>query len=152
MSRIRDPVLFLTLDPGSGYGIQDGKKSRSGIRDEHLGSYFWELGIKILEFFYTDTGCFQPWIRDKQSGSSTLLCLENSTEMLDDFSTSSFICKECCFSSVAVLQIWIRILILIQLGWWLGTFLKMIFMFWVPAQNRSPSGRLSWRLKVEGNI
>jgi hypothetical protein len=31
---------FLTLDPGSGYGIQDGKKSRSGIRDEHLGSYF----------------------------------------------------------------------------------------------------------------
>jgi hypothetical protein len=61
-----------------------------------------------------------------------ILCLENSTESLYDFSMSSFICKECCFSSVAVLQIWIRILILIQLGWWfgtLGTFFKMIFIF-----------------------
>jgi hypothetical protein len=72
------------------------------IQDPEMGSRM-ELGIKILEFFYADTGSFQPWIRDKHPGSSTLLCLENSTEMLDDFSTSSFICKQCCFSSDAVL-------------------------------------------------
>ncbi len=39
--RIWDPVPFWPLDPGSGMS----KKSRSGsgIQDEHLGSYFWEL-------------------------------------------------------------------------------------------------------------
>jgi hypothetical protein len=44
--------------PRSGSGIGDGKKSRSGIRDEYSGSYFLELCIsflgKKLEFFDVD--------------------------------------------------------------------------------------------------
>jgi hypothetical protein len=48
MLRIRDPVPFRPLDPGSGMGI----KSRSGygirIRDEHPGSYFRELENNFL--------------------------------------------------------------------------------------------------------
>ncbi len=49
--RIRDPVPFWPLDPGSGMGKQS--ESGSGIRDEQPGSYFLELrnhflGIKYL--------------------------------------------------------------------------------------------------------
>jgi hypothetical protein len=36
--QIRDPVLFLSLDPGAGSGILDEKKIQ--IRVEHPGSYF----------------------------------------------------------------------------------------------------------------
>jgi hypothetical protein len=34
--QIRDPVLFLSLDPGAGSGILDGKKSRSGLNTPDL--------------------------------------------------------------------------------------------------------------------
>jgi hypothetical protein len=51
------------LTSGSGFRIRDGEISESGIRDEHLGSYFRELinnflGLKILKFFDTDPGPF----------------------------------------------------------------------------------------------
>ncbi len=59
-----DPGLGAFLTPGS--RIRDGRKSAygSGIRDEHLGSYFLELrnhcfaffGVKILKFFDEDPG------------------------------------------------------------------------------------------------
>ncbi len=55
-------------------GIRDGNKSLARIRDEHPGSYFWELtvllvfwGLKIIKFFDADLnprGSCQPWIRD----------------------------------------------------------------------------------------
>ncbi len=52
--RIRDPVPFCPLDPGSVMG----KKSGSGPRDKHHGSYFQKLGsnfwFKILKIFYVD--------------------------------------------------------------------------------------------------
>jgi hypothetical protein len=49
--RIRDPVPFWPLDPGSGMGRKSA--SGSGIRDEQPGSYFLELrnhffGLKYL--------------------------------------------------------------------------------------------------------
>jgi hypothetical protein len=49
--RIRDPVPFWLLDPGSGMGRKSA--SGSGIRDEQPGSYFLELRnhffwVKIL--------------------------------------------------------------------------------------------------------
>jgi hypothetical protein len=67
---IRDPVLFLLLDPGS-----SGKKSGSWIRDEHSGTYFLELGnnflgLQIIKFFDAgpdpNTGYFYPEIRDRK--------------------------------------------------------------------------------------
>jgi hypothetical protein len=62
------------VDPDQGFGIRcffdpwiriqypRRGKSRSGIWDEHPGSYFREL--KILKFFYADPGSFRPWNRD----------------------------------------------------------------------------------------
>jgi hypothetical protein len=60
--RIRDPVPFLPLDPGSGMGRESA--SGSGIRDEQPRSYCLELrnyffgffGVKILKFFDADPG------------------------------------------------------------------------------------------------
>jgi hypothetical protein len=88
--RIRDPVLFWPLDPGSGMGRKSA--SGSGIRDEQPGSYFLELQkpffwVKILKFFDADPGSGMEtvrirdpgWIivgsgiRDKHPGSATLL-------------------------------------------------------------------------------
>jgi hypothetical protein len=40
VSRIRDSVLFLSLDPDMGSGMEKNPDPVSGIRDEHLGSYF----------------------------------------------------------------------------------------------------------------
>ncbi len=73
--RIRDPMPFWPLDPGSGRG----KKIKIRIRDEHPGSYFRELktifwGLEILKLFYADLESFWPWIWDpgwKKFGSST---------------------------------------------------------------------------------
>ncbi len=47
--RIRDPVPFWPLDPGSGMGRKSA--SGSGIRDEQPGSYFLELRNHFLIFF-----------------------------------------------------------------------------------------------------
>jgi hypothetical protein len=65
--RIRDPVPFLPLDPGSGMGRKSA--SGSGIRYEQPGSYFLELrnhffGVKILKFFDANPG---SGIRDEDS-------------------------------------------------------------------------------------
>jgi hypothetical protein len=61
-TRILDPVLFLPLVPGSGYGtrILDGKNPYPG---ELRISFF---GLKRLEFIDADPdpGFCQPWIRD----------------------------------------------------------------------------------------
>jgi hypothetical protein len=56
--QIRDPLLFWLRDQGW-------KKIQ--IRDEHPGSYFFE--IKILKFFdaHPDPGSCQLWIRDGKS-------------------------------------------------------------------------------------
>jgi hypothetical protein len=42
-SWFRDPVLFWPLVPGSGFGIQDGKKFGSRILDVHPRLFFREL-------------------------------------------------------------------------------------------------------------
>jgi hypothetical protein len=56
--RIRDPVPFWPLDPGSGMSKKSG--SGSGIRDEQPGSCLLKLRnqfwVKILKFFYVDPG------------------------------------------------------------------------------------------------
>jgi hypothetical protein len=49
-----DPGSGAFLTPGSGMG----KKSRSGFRDEHPGSYIRDkqfFGLKILKFLYADS-------------------------------------------------------------------------------------------------
>jgi hypothetical protein len=91
--RIRDPAsgIRCLFDPW----IRDGRKSASGsgIRDEHPGSYFLELGnhffaflgVKILKFFEDPGSGIERvrirdpgWkkvgsgIRDKHPGSATL--------------------------------------------------------------------------------
>ncbi len=84
--RIRDPVPFWPLDPGSGMG----KKSRLGSGKhmldnipESLETTFWRgsgSGFEIWESFWIwirDQGWKKFWygIRDKRSGSATLLFL-----------------------------------------------------------------------------
>jgi hypothetical protein len=89
--------MFLILnsvadpDPGSGIfltpGSRMGKKSISGIRDEHPGSYFRELRNNFLGLKYFGCGSgsrnlFEPGsgmekirIRDKHPGTATLTLL-----------------------------------------------------------------------------
>jgi hypothetical protein len=72
--RIRDPVPFRPLDPGSGTGRK--LASGSGIRDEQPGSYFLELkkpffcffGVKILKFFDEDPGSGMETVRIRDPG------------------------------------------------------------------------------------
>ncbi len=44
---VADPVLFGALDPG--FGIRDGRKTGSGIRDEHSRLFFesFETGFSV---------------------------------------------------------------------------------------------------------
>jgi hypothetical protein len=69
VSRIRDPVPFLPLDPGS--GIRDGKKVSIRIRDEQPGSYFLELRNHFLGFFGLKYLNSLMRIRDPRSGMET---------------------------------------------------------------------------------
>ncbi len=83
--RIRDPVPFWPLDPGSGMSRKSA--SGSGIQDEQPGSYFLELrnhflGLKYLNSLMRirDGDSSDPgWkkvgsgIRDKHPGSATLI-------------------------------------------------------------------------------
>ncbi len=62
-SRIRDPVPFWPLDPGSGMGRKSA--SGSGIRDEQPGSYFLELRNHFLGLKY-----FNSLIRIRDGDSS----------------------------------------------------------------------------------
>jgi hypothetical protein len=48
------------MGKNSGYGIR--------IRDEQRGSYFQELGNKILKFFYADKGSGMEKIRIRYPG------------------------------------------------------------------------------------
>ncbi len=72
--RIRDPVSFWPLDPGSGMGKKSG--SGFGIRDEQPGSYFLELRnhfcsffwVKILKSFDADLGSGMGKIRIRDPG------------------------------------------------------------------------------------
>jgi hypothetical protein len=72
--RIRDPVPFSPLDPGSGMGRKS--SSGSGIRDEQPGSYFLELRnhffvffcVKILKFFDVDPGSGMETVRIRDPG------------------------------------------------------------------------------------
>jgi hypothetical protein len=71
--RIRDPVIFCTLDPGSGSGM--GKKS----------------GIRIRDFFGPGFGMekFGSGIRYKHPGSATLLA--TSPNILIDYESVNLI-------------------------------------------------------------
>ncbi len=67
--RVRDPVTFRPLDPGSGM-------NRADHISGSLETIFW---VRILKFFDADPdpGSFWPWIRDAKSsdlgsGSATL--------------------------------------------------------------------------------
>ncbi len=72
--RIRDPVPFWPLDPGSGMGKKS--RSRSGIRiqDEHPVSYFRVLREKLLgvdvdlDFFDLGSGIRDLKIRNRYPG------------------------------------------------------------------------------------
>ncbi len=86
--RIRDPVPFWPMDPGSGMGKTTWSRSRIRIRDEHSESYFRELrnnfSVNILKFFDADadpgifltldpgSGMEKNRIRDKHPGSARL--------------------------------------------------------------------------------
>jgi hypothetical protein len=71
--QIRDPVLFLPLDPGSGSGIPLGKNPDPGseIRDKCLGPYFRDLsntksfGLKIIDFFFNPKSMLRIRIRER---------------------------------------------------------------------------------------
>jgi hypothetical protein len=65
--RIRDPVPFWPLDPGSGVGKKLGSASGIRIRDEQPGSYFREL--KKLG---SGMQKFGSEIRDEHPGPATL--------------------------------------------------------------------------------
>ncbi len=67
--RIRDPVPFWPLEPGS----RMGKKSRSGPRDEHPGSYFQELRNNFLFFGLKILSLTWIRIRDPESRWSWIL-------------------------------------------------------------------------------
>jgi hypothetical protein len=64
--RIRDPVPFWSLDPGSGMGKQSGSGSGMNNPDhlsESLETIFW---IKILKFFDADPGSGMGKIRIRE--------------------------------------------------------------------------------------
>jgi hypothetical protein len=68
MLRIRDPVYFRPLDPGStmGKNLDPDPEGRMNIPDYISESMKTISGLKILKKIYADpeSGSFRPWIRD----------------------------------------------------------------------------------------
>ncbi len=118
----RDPVLFRHLDPESsafltpGSKIRDGKKSGSGIQDEHTRSNLFSeslvtfLGLKILKNLDADPGteiCFtlDPECGTEKFGSGINIPDPRKTEadLLSTKSGSSSSCSSgmCCLANLA---------------------------------------------------
>jgi hypothetical protein len=85
--RIRDPVPFWPLDPGSGMSKKSGFGSGMNYPDHISESLETMLWVKILIFSDADPESFWPWIwnpgwkkfgygiRDKHPGSAKLLMI-----------------------------------------------------------------------------